>query len=232
MKDFGYQVEHIESPDVRGIDVALLYKSKVLDVTNTENIRIDFPKEIVEDYTTRDLLVVEATLCNKTKTAFIVNHWPSRRGGLEASEPKRTYVAEQVRKAAVNLQNTGNEIIIMGDFNDEPHNNSIAKTLGAGCSVKKTPSTLQNCMCQLDRIGAGTYNYRGNWNMLDQVIVSNTIFEKGGTLDFQSATVFHEDWMLYQDKKNGPKPNRSYGGPNYYGGYSDHLPVYVDFVMR
>jgi len=228
MAKHGYQIEHKESPDIRGIDVGLLYKKDAFKTLTVSTTRIDFPTDIVEDYTTRDVLTVEGELCDKRKVAFMVNHWPSRRGGVKESSPKREYVASQVMRKVSELLSADNQVILMGDFNDEPHNPSIEKVLGAGCSAyppKDAPTVLENCMCPLDRIGAGSYNYRGNWNMIDQFIVS-----KG--LQVENVTVFNEPFMLYQDKKYGPKPSRSYGGPRYFGGYSDHLPIYMDLVAK
>ncbi|MGB0932360.1 MAG: hypothetical protein ACPGVB_16380, partial [Chitinophagales bacterium] len=76
--------------------------------------------------------------------------------------------------------------------------------------------------------GKGTYNYKGNWNMLDQIIVSGSLInDKKGLNSSSEMVIFQEDWMMYDDKKKGKVPSRTYGGPNYYGGYSDHLPVFL-----
>jgi len=137
MSQHDYGIVHYDSPDFRGIDVGLLYQKKAFKVEKSETIQINFPKEIVEDYTTRDVLVVKGILQNLPVTIF-VNHWPSRRGGLEKSEPKRMYVAQQVRKKVDEiLKNDANaNIILMGDFNDEPENNSLRKGLNASYQVQ------------------------------------------------------------------------------------------------
>ena len=227
----GYQVVHHESPDYRGIDNALLYRARDFRVLSHEAIGITFPKEIVENYTTRDILYVRGVLHKLDTLHLFVNHWPSRRGGLEASEPKRTYVAGQLRQAVdrVFSQNARAKVIIMGDFNDETDNRSVAEVLRAASdSSDPQPGELYNTHASLDAVGVGTYNYRGNWNLLDQVIVSGGLAKATGGFELVSSGVFKRDWMLFKHDKYGETPNRTYGGPNYYGGYSDHLPVYIE----
>lgn len=232
----GYDVVHFESPDMRGIDNAFLYQKKAFRVLSSNNIRINFPEGLLEeeDYTTRDVVYVKGIFHKQDTFHFFVNHWPSRRGGLEASEPKRTYVAKQVRKQidAIYQKNPKANVVLMGDFNDEPDNKSVQEVLGASMD-KSTCSNpgLYNLMSNLDKAGTGSYNYRGNWNMLDQIIVSCRL-ASGNKYTFSEPVIFKAEWMIYKDKKYGDKPNRTYGGPNYYGGFSDHFPVYVDFVVN
>lgn len=229
--DYGFV--HFDSPDFRGIDVGLLYQKKAFKVEKSETIRINFPKEIVEDYTTRDVLIVKGTLQNLPVTIF-VNHWPSRRGGVAKSEPKRMYVAQQVRKKVDDIlkKDANANIILMGDFNDEPENNSLQKGLNASYlpSREIVTADLKNCMAELDIAGKGTYKYRGNWNMLDQIIVTRNLEAGNNGWLVKNAGVYQQDFMMYMDKKYGQAPSRTYGGPRYYGGYSDHLPVYIDLL--
>ncbi len=232
LRDHRYTFVHFESPDARGIDVALLYQRKLFTVLNKEKITIDFPKSIVGDkpYSTRDILHVEGIFNNRDTLHLYVNHFPSRRGGLEESEPKRIYVAQQLRKSVdqVFSNNNNANIIIMGDFNDETNNNSIMKTLNAKPVLHNIAFTdLVNCSAGADAEGKGTYNYRGNWNMLDQMIVSGNLFNKESKIQTGEFGMFQEEWMMFKSDKYGWTPNRTYGGPNYYGGYSDHLPVYL-----
>ncbi len=231
-----FEVVHYDSPDVRGIDVGFLYQKKHFRLLHSEFIRIQFPREVVEDYTTRDILYVKGILRNRDTLHFFVNHWPSRRDGLAASEPKRTYVASQLKLKtdAIFAQNISSKIIIMGDFNDECDNKSVSETLGA---VPIEPSStieevLVNCFSTLDKEGTGSYNYRGNWNMLDQIIVSNALLTESSKIQVKNPEIFREEWMMYKSDRFGPTPNRTYGGPNYYGGFSDHLPVLVELEIR
>ena len=226
-----YGIEHFDSPDFRGIDVALLYRKDLFKPKGAKVLPINFPANIVEDYTTRDVLMVEGQLAGDN-VHVIVNHWPSRRGGLAASEPKRTYVAAQVRRAvdSISLAQPDAQFIIMGDFNDEPDNRSVMSVLGAQLTREgKMENVLFNTVAEQDKRGEGSYNYRGNWNMLDQIILSGNFLDNEG-LRYLRSEVFQHPSMLFDHPKNGLTPNRSYGGPNYYGGYSDHLPVFIELT--
>ncbi len=233
LKNHNYGYVHFESPDFRGIDVAMIYQKRIFQVLDSETIEINFPKSIIgeETYTTREILHVTGIFAEKETLHLYINHFPSRRGGLKASEPKRTYVAEQLMKSVneVLSKNKNANILLMGDFNDEPDNNSITKTIGAKNLPDNSSSpSLINCAYDLDQMKKGTYNFRGNWNMLDQIIVSNSMLQKDGKLQTGEFQIFQKEWMMYKSDKYGLTPNRTYGGPNYYGGYSDHLPVFVE----
>ncbi len=234
LKSYNYGIVHEESPDFRGIDVAFLYQKEYFKLVNSEIIRINFPKEIVENYTTRDVLYVEGKLKGKNIHIFI-NHWPSRRGGLKESQPKRVYVAEQVKKKVDQILKADDDanILLTGDFNDEPTNKSIAEVLGAKAPIvnEAQEEHLYNLMLPSDKEGEGTYNYRGNWNMLDQIIVSESLLEGEEGIKAQNPQIFKRGWMIYKHDRFGETPNRTYGGPNYYGGFSDHFPVLVELRL-
>lgn len=234
LKEKKYQIDHYDSPDKRGIDVALIFNPAVFSRIESQAIPIKIPIEFtpdLPDYTTRDILYSKLLWQKKDTLHVFVNHWPSRRGGLKASEPKRTYVASQLKKKIDSLFSVQPDaaILVMGDFNDETDNNSILKSLDAHQDdTSLQPSTLYNCMAKMDQQKTGTYNYRGNWNMLDQMIVSTTLLQKKNKPFVKNAAIYREEWMMYKNKKYGATPNRTYGGPNYYGGFSDHLPVYLE----
>ena len=230
LADKNYQIVHFDSPDKRGIDNGLLYQKAHFTVLEKEAITINFPKNIVENYTTRDILYVKGNYRGEVLHVFI-NHWPSRRGGLQASEPKRVYVASQLRKKTdiIFAQNSDANVLIMGDLNDETDNHSVAKTLGAGGSILSKKEYLYNYTQPLDLAGEGSYRYKADWNMLDQIIVSPNLTT--GKLRAKKAVIFKADYLNYEDKKYGQKPNKTYGGPNYYGGTSDHYPVYLEVEL-
>ena len=235
MSKHNYGIVHYESPDKRGIDNAFLYQKQYFKVESADKIRIDFPKEIAEGYTSRDIIYVKGVFVKKHTLHIFVNHWPSRRGGVRESEPKRTLVAQYLREAVNKIfaVDPNANIVIMGDMNDEPDNNSILKTLNASYPTDKIlPGNLYNCMAKLDQQNKGTYNFRGNWNMLDNIIISSSLLSQDSKIRVQNPTIFQEEWMMYDNPKYGKTPNRTYGGPNYYGGYSDHLPVYVEIKIR
>lgn len=233
LKNHNYNYVHFDSPDFRGIDVAMIYQKNIFQVLDSETIAINFPKSIIgeEKYTTREILYVKGIFAKKDTLHLYINHFPSRRGGLKASEPKRTYVAEQLMKSVNRVfeKNNNANILLMGDFNDEPDNNSITKTIGAkNLPDNNLETSLINCAAEQDLMKKGTYNFRGNWNMLDQIIVSNSMLQTQGKLKIGEFQIFQKEWMMYKSDKYGLTPNRTYGGPNYYGGFSDHLPVFVE----
>jgi len=164
---------------------------------------------------------------------LFVNHWSSRRGGVEKSESKRLAAASVV-KEKIDEINAGEEkplIILMGDFNDTPNNKSLCEVLEANQQFEsQSDALLFNPFHKLSLRGIGSYKYKDSWNMMDQIIVSRELLNPKNHFyaDWDdSAGVLQRSWMMYRDKKYGLRPNRTYGGPNYYGGFSDHLPVYL-----
>lgn len=229
MASGGYDIAHFDSPDGRGIDVALLYKRDRMKLVKAAYIRIPFPDDIRKDYTSRDILRVEGRLASGETLHLFVNHWPSRSGGVWDSQPRRLQVARYLKTEveAILQKDASANIVIMGDFNDEPLDYSVSRVLGAlPMTAQVLPGLLYNAMSEADKAKEGTYVYEYKWNMLDQFIVSSGLRGNQG-LRMQSAKIFRPDWIMYQ-AKSGPVPNRTYGGTRYYGGYSDHLPIYLD----
>ena len=221
-----YKIEQFESPDFRGIDCAFLYRADEFEVIKSSPVKVVFDDDL--SFTTRDILYVKGKTNNGEEFHIFVNHWPSRIGGLEQTEPKRVTVAKLLKSKIDSVQNVNPNanILVMGDMNDEPSNKSINEVLQAK-SPEVENAAFVNLMYPIHKNKLGSYNYRGNWNMLDNIIVSSNLLDKKG---FQckemQGFVFHEKWMEYEN--NGEmSPNRTYGGPNYYGGVSDHFPVYV-----
>ena len=191
------------------------------------------------EYKTRDILYVKGKFAKMKQPLHIfVNHWPSRRGGVEASEPRRMRAALVLRAVCDSLRGAEQDpkILIMGDFNDEPHNRSVVEILGAGSldsGAQSSTSTLLNLMAAAAASGQGSYNYQGNWNMIDQFIASPRLAGLQPCRRcwvVRDAEPFREEWMMYQSERFGAQPSRTYGGPNYYGGFSDHLPIRLKLV--
>lgn len=229
LKNANYGIAHTDSPDARGIDCALLYNKNEFKYLNHDVIGIKFPNE--PNFKTRDILHVQGILGSADTLDIFVNHWPSRRGGMKESEKNRVFVAQQLKLAVNKLQekNTQAKIIIMGDFNDEPTNKSAEATLLATNNKDTSnPEALYNLMYDLKLEGKGTYNYKGNWNMLDNLIVSNSLISNtdGIHTNHQAGRIFTEEWICYKNPDGLSLPSRSYSGPRYFGGYSDHFPVY------
>ena len=209
-KNHNYSIIHKQSPDGRGIDCALLVNSK-FEVLQNDFIQINNPKE---SRTTREIVYSRLKFKNQIINVF-VNHWPSRWGGQEVSNHKRIFVAKVLRKYIDENTSQNDLNLIMGDFNDYPSNESLDEIL-----VKED---LLNLMSSSQVTGIGSYNYRGNWDWLDQIIISKEI----SSFKLIKFGAFEEDFMMYTNKKGEVYPSRSFGGNNWYGGYSDHLPVFL-----
>jgi hypothetical protein len=231
LEKYNYKIIHKDSPDQRGIDVALIYRADIIKCLDTSFISIRFPGNSKK--TTRDILYFKALINGDTLNIFI-NHWPSRRGGQKKSEPARNYVAG-VLKQKIDLllkSNPKAKILITGDFNDEPDNISLSEILAAQKSFENIqPGSLYNLSWRIkDSCLCGTYRMGNYWDMLDQFIVSGSILMKGRiTASKSSNHIGNFSFLLVEDKKyGGYKPFRTYQGPAYKGGFSDHLPVYID----
>lgn len=229
-----YQIVHYDSPDQRGIDVALLYRKDQMQVLTSAAIPVRF--ENAPRRTTRDILYVKG-LVEKDTLHFFVNHWPSRSGGEKESEPNRIQAARTLRHAVDSLFRIHPlaQIIIMGDFNDTPDCVSLSEYLQAQRTVKgnkkNTLFNLTSCLAEKEK---GSYKYQGEWSFLDQMIVSGGLLQAQGVyVTTESMHLFMPDYVMEEDKTYlGKKPFRMYLGPIYHGGYSDHLPVYLDLLSK
>ena len=233
LKKYKYRFIHYESSDARGIDVAFLYRPEIFRVVFSRNINIHFPSDSLMH--TRDILYVKGVIFNTDTVHIFVNHWPSRRGGFTESVPKRRLVAQTLRSALDSLQQNRVDpyIIIMGDFNDEPDQPAICEVLKAEAySAKTKPTSLVNLMLpKMNNANEGTHKFQGKWAVLDQFMVSGNFLLKGKGLQTSpgSVHIFHATFLMEEDERFlGGKPFRTYSGPRYTGGFSDHLPVYLD----
>lgn len=227
-----YGIVHAESPDKRGIDVGMIYRKDYMRILSSESMEVSLKSD--PDFATRDILYIQGELKGNDKVHIFLNHWSSRRGGEKETEHKRVRAASVLRDKVDEVldENSMAKIIILGDFNDHPTNKSIYVTLGAKGTPDFQNGQLFNMAYKLHKEKKGTYNYKGDWGMLDQMIVSEGLYsaESGVKVAYDQCLVLQKEWMMYTDKKYGDqKPSRSYGGPNYYGGYSDHLPIYSIF---
>lgn len=227
-----YGIVHENSPDKRGIDVALLYQKKEFVPLFHKMIRVSLDGD--SSFITRDIMLVKGLLRKKPLYVF-VNHWPSRRGGEEISEVKRLAAAKAARFSVDSILKSDSKaaIVLMGDFNDEPGDSSIAKVLGASASHDKSEEPLFNTMASLKAKGDGSHNFSSKWHMLDQIIVSKQLIlsNKGLRLRKESSSVYRPIWMQDKNPKYQGSPFRTYAGSRYLGGYSDHFPVFcvLDF---
>ena len=234
LKPFDYGIIHFDSPDERGIDVALIYqKNRFLPLSfKNYGLRL-YDADGERDYT-RDQLLVHGLL-EKEPFYFIVNHWPSRSGVQNRSEPARLEAAALNKKIADSIlhQNPAAKIINMGDFNDDPTNKSIAEVFKAvgkkNMALKK--NNFYNPMYSFYKKGLGTSSYRDRWHVLDQMHVSAGLLKKKGWR-FWKAGIYNKPFLI---KKTGPYkgyPFRSFSSGRFTGGYSDHFPVYAYLIRE
>lgn len=230
LKPFGYRAIHHESPDLRGIDVALLYRPSAFSVLVSKPYRIRFPFDTSAQ--TREILLVRGVL-HGDSLCLLINHWPSRRGGYAESQPRRDFVASVLKHIIDSLNSGGKHpnILVMGDFNDDPSSASIKEILLAvPPGLHHNPGDLVNLM--LPFCGRqGTHRYKGIWSLLDQFMVSASLLDDSNSLRVvkNSVCIFRGSYLLKEDLKYfGSKPFRTYNGLRYEGGFSDHLPVYID----
>jgi endonuclease/exonuclease/phosphatase family metal-dependent hydrolase len=235
IRPYNYQVIHHDSPDERGIDNAMLYDAAQFQPISVYGIPVTFPDHPKD--CTRDILYVKGvSKKSKTDTLHIfVNHWPSRSEGQEISEPKRIRAAEIQKRATDSLfaKNPLALIVIMGDLNDEPADKSIVKELNALPPTQKpTGNKLYNLMEPLYHDGKGTLYYN-DWDLFDQVIISGNFWNKSKGLIYPGTVgnIYSADYLLFTNKQGISRPNRT-AGKEYYGGYSDHLPVYIDLFIE
>lgn len=219
-----YQIVHFDMSDARGVDVALLYRASVFKPFSIKKLVIKNPEDA--EFKTRDILWVKG-LCLGDTLHVAVNHWPSRRGG---KEDMRLEAARVLRKAvdSVLAINANANIVMLGDFNDDPNNRSIKKILLAGDYDRKK-NTLVNTAEPTFKKGYGTLSFNGAWNLFDQVIVSRALTDKSG-MDYtpDSFTVYVQRWMLVESGKYKGTPSRTFSGGVFNPeGYSDHLPVFI-----
>lgn len=223
LKDLGYDVVHYDSPDERGIDVGLLYRKDYFEVIDSETVSVYLESEHGERDYTRDILHVTGNL-QGVKIHVIVNHWPSRRSGVEESEPKRIAAAQKNRSIIENIQAEDPEarIIVMGDFNDGPHNNSIKNHL--------VQRDLYNPMVFLSTRYEGSLNHDFEWYLFDQIILSTNFMRlHDNPLTYEASNIYNEHYLTEFKGRFKGNPFRTYAGKRYLGGYSDHFPVYCIF---
>ncbi len=230
-----YEIVHEDGQDPRGIDCALLYRPDLFKYKSHEYVPIADPVD--PDYLYRSILHVHGKGPDGSSLHIFVNHWKSRSGGELETERQRMFSAITLRKQMDLLmaRESDFKVIVMGDFNDEPTNRSLTNGLSALNKRRNIQmGDYYNLFYDLHNIeGKGTYNYQGKWNMLDQIIVSYSLLnqERGLTTGYNRGVILKEEWMLYVSEKNGESlPSATYGGPEYYGGPSDHLPIFVEFT--
>jgi len=223
LSEHNYDFVHHDSKDERGIDVALLYNKAEfsVDASETFSIYIETP-EGDRDYT-RDILLVSGIL-DGDPIHFIVNHWPSRRNGEEESSYKRMIASKKVVDIIKGLKKKfeSPKIMVMGDFNDNPNDLSVQFLMDN--------EELCNTTEKLWTRERGSLNHDFQWNLFDQIIVSNNLLEPShNSYHFENVNIFDNKFVSHSKGKYKGQPFRTYIGKKYMGGFSDHFPVYAIF---
>lgn len=233
LREAGYKYVITDSPDERGIDVALLYQPHTFRHLATQVISI--PYREIKRRPTRDILHVMGRIVSGDTLDVFVCHMPSRSGGEKETEPYRLFTASCLRKTADSVMAVRRypHVIIMGDFNDYPSDRALTEVMGAARPQETVaPRTFYNLM---DGKPGGTYRYRGEWGTLDQMIVNGYLL--GGNprvrTRYEDAQILRFPFLLEEDERyGGDTPFRTYKGMRYHGGYSDHLPVLLKLEVR
>ena len=222
LSEQGYRFIHHESPDRRGIDVALLYRKDKFKIISDSAITVSLPER---NFYTRDILYVKGVAFGEDTLHVLVCHWPSKYGGAMHSEWKRIYVAGRLRGVCDSLFSVNKEckIVVMGDLNESPQSEAVYNSLKA--REKDSEADLVNLSYNFESGKVnGTIKYRGHWNIFDQIIVSRSLLKK--PFATEGLSVVDLPFLLEKDKSHsGVVPFRTYRGPQYHGGFSDHLPV-------
>ena len=236
LKKIPYKIIHKQSPDRRGIDVALLLRSDVIEPIKYEYLEVLDSNN--SDFRTRDILYFSGVVRGTDTLHFFVNHWPSRYGGLMETIEKRALAARVLKSKIDQLQkeNSRAKIIIMGDLNDQPDDQSLLEVLNSKNNTDTIVNdALYNLSAQFMRSNSGTHKYQSQWSVFDHIIVSEELLSspKGLYSEVNDAHLYDAPFLLMKDKTYGGfKPDRTYIGYKYNGGFSDHLPVFLDLWER
>tara|TARA_R110002049_G_scaffold90686_2_gene227129 strand:- start:49789 stop:50841 length:1053 start_codon:yes stop_codon:yes gene_type:complete len=229
-----YGIVHYDSPDIRGIDVGLLYQKQLFTPFHTSKHELKVYDEKGKREYTRDQLLVSGLL-EGDRIHVIVNHWPSRRGGEERSRPRRVAAAKLNKHIVDSLQadDPYAKIFIMGDLNDDPINASLKDVLKTEKSKNQVKlKGLYNPFENFYKNGIGTTAYRDAWSLFDQIIVSKPLLEKDySSLRFYKAGIFNKNYLITPTGTYKGYPFRSWTYGGFSGGFSDHFPVYV-YVIK
>lgn len=211
LRKLDYRITHFESPDPRGIDVALIYRPSRLQLADAKPCHL-YQKDTI--MRTRDILLARFHTPEGADIAFLVNHHPSKYGGLEESEPRRRIAVKRLAYLADSLSTEGVEnIVAMGDFNDTP-DNPVYGLL---------EPFLENLASPLHLKGEGTIKYDGAWELIDMFFVSPPL------RDVSTMKILQIPFLMTKDTGHaGTKPLRTYSGPRYLGGVSDHCPIWLN----
>lgn len=228
----GYTIVHHDSPDPRGIEVALLYRNDRFKLLHQHFYKLTYPSGSSQ---TREILYVKGLIDSRDTLHVLVNHWPSKIGNAQQALVKRMTAARKAKAICDSIFNTNPSanIIVMGDFNDGPESVVIIKGLEAlPPDTLIISNRLYNLMLPLAGKGEGSYKYKTEWELIDLFFVSGNLMPTAcNHTCYKDAYVFKADFLLENDKKyHDRRPFRTYDGMKYLGGISDHLPVILTMI--
>jgi hypothetical protein len=258
IKKYNYQFIHFDSKDSRGIDVALMYQPNHFKPYQYRSYSLTDATHFTT-YATRDILYVQGEL-DKTWVHILVNHWPSRRGGENASAEKRMWAARVCKKIMDSIENRDPKakIMVMGDFNDNPNNKSLKHL------------KMYNPFLKLFYRGMGSMAFRDSWSLFDQILLSanwpmeqekpggrskkatdtnyaqpavvntnskhptNTTPSSNAFFDliYYKSIIYRSATLTEQEGKYQGYPKRTWNGDQFNGGYSDHYPAVIIFKAK
>jgi predicted extracellular nuclease len=234
LKIRNYKIVHFDSEDKRGVDCAFVYDAGFIQLELETKIIIEVADE--PNFRTRDIIYALVKLDNQQLIHFFVNHWPSRREGTIQSESRRIAAASILRREIDEILNSNHtaNIIVMGDFNDTPDDTSLRSILRAKGQHEQTPGDLINLLLEEHRKGDGTAVHQREWDVFDQIIVSQGLLQGQSGLEISGNNAFiaKNKELIFTFPDGGQKPSATYGGDHYHGGYSDHLPVFLNLKTK
>ena len=249
LKEHHYRWVHYEGPDRRGIDPAIVYSLDHFQLVDSKVFPYDNPEDTA--YHSRDILYakfvakvpepVEGPTAMADTLHVFANHWPSRYSGELETVGSRSCAAVLLRSKVDSIVAAAPEgyqpkVVMMGDLNDGPTDPSVYDVLRARHPSEREEGCLVNLFGKNEGLGfEGTLKHQADWQIFDQMIVTPAVVDDREGLHYQegSARIFHADFLLEDDETHrGKKPYRTYLGPRYLGGFSDHLPVYIDLIRN
>jgi endonuclease/exonuclease/phosphatase family metal-dependent hydrolase len=223
LKKAEYAIIHIADNDPRGIEVAMIYRPDYFSPISQKTLQ-----PVIDGKTNRHILYVKGIIGTGDTIHVFANHWTSRYGGYEETKAARNGTALFLRTTIDSLfkVSPSAKIIIGGDFNDNPEDASMTEFLNTKSTQDEVrPEMLYNLAIEQHRVGKGTLYYKG-WDFFDQIIVSSALLS-GSHIKASPIEIVKKNWMLFKPAQGEARPNRTMSGGKYYGGFSDHLPVFI-----
>ncbi len=234
IKNRNYKYAWFYTPDERGISVAMLYNPKYFKLISSEPVHVPL-ESLGQKRPTRDILHVYGVLAGDT-VHVLVNHWPSKSGGEAASAPGRKLAASVNKKIfdSIIAANANAKVLIMGDLNDNPNSEGVIEVLNAKDEKGETELTdIYNPWIKMYKRGIGTESYQGEWNLIDQIMISGSFIKNNNNKwKYYKEEIFNRDFLVNKIGQYKGLPHRSFAGPKWINGYSDHFPVVMYFIEK